>query len=516
MRRVWSCGAVLALLSVAGCGEPLNFTMQQEGDTQTDSASLRAAVDVNKIKVHLQALETIGPHPAGSPAHQAAVAYFEGKLKAAGYKTSQQAFSFTEYTELAPSTLAITAPVSKTYASGAAVYELGADVGYMEYSKAGTVSGQLQPTSDIVIPPGPTAGSSNSGCQATDFPAGTAGKIALVQRGTCTFLEKTQAAAAAGAIAIIIFNEGQAPDRTGTDYFTLGEASTIPAVMVSYAVGDELYQLTKNGAVSVTLKVSSETNKRDTMNLIADSVAGRNDRIVVAGGHLDSVAEGPGTNDNGSGAATLLVVAEQMAALGIAPRNKLRFAFWTAEENGLYGSTNYATALTTTEVKAHQVYLNYDMIASSNWVPMVYDGDGSDTGTAGPNGSQNVEAIMLDYFAGLGKVTYPTAFDGRSDYQGFMDRKIPIGGLFSGADEVKTAAQAALYGGVAGSLLDWNYHQPSDTLANMNLTALDVMSDATAHGVLTFAMTTSAVTGTSKSSNNAIKPPTFKGPRKIR
>jgi Zn-dependent M28 family amino/carboxypeptidase len=515
MRRVWSCGAVLALLSLASCGgDELSVTMQQQGDTQTDSASLRAAVDINKIEVHLQALEALGPRPAGSPANAAAVAYFESKLQAAGYLTKQQPFSFIEYLEHAPSTLAVLAPISKTYQSGAVPYELGADVGYMEYSKAGIVSGILQPTTDIVIPPGTTAGSSSSGCEASDFPAGTAGKIALVQRGTCTFLEKTKAAAAAGAIAIIIFNEGQV-GRTDTDYFTLGEVSTIPAIMVSYAVGYELYQLTKSAAVTVQLKVDSESNKSDTVNLIADSVAGRNDRIVVAGGHLDS-AVGPGIDDNGSGAATLLVIAEQMAALGITPRNKVRFAFWGAEENGLIGSTNYATALTATEVKAHHVYLNYDMIASSNWVPMVYDGDGSETGTAGPNGSQNVERIMLDYFAALGMKTYPSAFDGRSDYQGFMDRKIPIGGLFSGADEIKTAEQAALYGGKAGEYLDWTYHSVDDTWAHLNQTALDIMSDATAHGVLTFAMTTSAVTGTSKSSNAAIKPPTFKGPHRIR
>jgi Zn-dependent M28 family amino/carboxypeptidase len=109
-----------------------------------------------------------------------------------------------------------------------------------------------------------------------------------------------------------------------------------------------------------------------------------------------------------------------------------------------------------------------------------------------------IEDVFNEYFAGLGLATDPTAFDGRSDYGPFIDIGIPAGGLFTGAEGIKTAAQAAVYGGTAGVAYDVCYHQACDNLSNPNLTALDQMADAVAHAVLTFAMTTSAVNGTDK------------------
>jgi Zn-dependent M28 family amino/carboxypeptidase len=94
--------------------------------------------------------------------------------------------------------------------------------------------------------------------------------------------------------------------------------------------------------------------------------------------------------------------------------------------------------------------------------------------------------------------TDPTAFDGRSDYGPFIEVGIPAGGLFTGAEGIKTAAQAAIYGGTAGLAFDPCYHLACDTIANVNDTALDQMSDATVHATIAFAQTTSAVSGTEK------------------
>jgi Zn-dependent M28 family amino/carboxypeptidase len=178
--------------------------------------------------------------------------------------------------------------------------------------------------------------------------------------------------------------------------------------------------------------------------------------------------------------------------------NQVRFAWWGAEESGLLGSEYYVSRLSERNIKNIAVNLNFDMVGSPNFVRFVYDGDGSATPTAGPNGSKAIEQIFLDYFAQQGLKTEPTAFDGRSDYGPFIDVGIPAGGLFTGAEGIKTAAQAAVYGGTAGLAYDPCYHQACDTYANNNDTALDQMSDATAHAVLTFAMTTSAVNGTDK------------------
>jgi Zn-dependent M28 family amino/carboxypeptidase len=152
------------------------------------------------------------------------------------------------------------------------------------------------------------------------------------------------------------------------------------------------------------------------------------------------------------------------------------------------------------------------MIGSPNYVQFVYDGDVSATGTAGPNGSGNIEEVFLDYFADQALPTEPTAFDGRSDYGPFIAVGIPAGGLFTGAEGIKTAEQAAIYGGTVGAQYDPCYHLACDTFDNISLAALDMNSDAAAHAVLIYAMTTSSVKGTDK--GNATKSVTdleFKG-----
>lgn len=335
--------------------------------------------------------------------------------------------------------------------------------------------------------------------------------MALVQRGTCTFGEKAANAEAAGYDAVIIFNEGQ-EGRTEVLNGTLGGPGVeIPVIGTTFAVGEELYNA-PGARVSISTTTLSEN--RQTSNVIAESTTGRSDRVAFAGAHLDSVPEGPGINDNGSGSATILEVAEEMSEAGIKPRNKVRFAFWGAEESGLLGAEHYVSQLTARQQKDIAVYLNFDMVGSPNYGRFIYDGDGSATPDAGPNGSAVAEKVFEDYFASQNLATLPTAFDGRSDYGPFIAAGIPAGGLFTGAEDVKTAEEAALFGGLAGVAFDPCYHSPCDSFTpvedgadaetyaalegNLNRQALDEMSDAVAHSVLTFAQTTSAVNGTEK------------------
>ena len=252
------------------------------------------------------------------------------------------------------------------------------------------------------------------------------------------------------------------------------------------------------GGVEVNLVVDASSEIRTTSNVIANSPAGRDDRVVVVGAHLDSVAEGPGIQDNGSGSAAILEIAIQMANQQISPRNQVRFAWWGAEEAGLLGAQHYVDQLSPRDIKDIALNLNFDMIGSPNFVRFVYDGDGSDTPLAGPNGSKNIESVFLDYFAAMSLPVEPPAFDGRSDYGPFIEVGIPAGGLFTGAEGIKTPDEAALYGGTAGEQYDPCYHLACDTFDNISLQALDEMSDAVAHSVMTFAMTTSAVNGTDK------------------
>jgi aminopeptidase Y len=189
----------------------------------------------------------------------------------------------------------------------------------------------------------------------------------------------------------------------------------------------------------------------------------------------------------------------------VKPRNKLRFALWGAEESGLVGSTQYVEGLPVAEQEKIALYLNFDMIGSPNPVYFVYDGDNSDAVGAGPgpDGSAAIEKAFEAFYTKRNLPFKGTDFDGRSDYGPFIAAGIPAGGLFTGAEGIKTADEAALWGGTAGTAYDPCYHQACDNFANINLTALDVNADAVAYATLQFAMTTEAV--------NGIKGKTLKG-----
>ncbi|GAA2701820.1 M28 family metallopeptidase [Actinoplanes palleronii] len=237
-----------------------------------------------------------------------------------------------------------------------------------------------------------------------------------------------------------------------------------------------------------TTQQSFTYNGATGYNLIADWPGGDTSDTLMIGAHLDSVTAGPGINDNGSGSAANLEVALQVARSGFQPARHLRFGWWGAEELGLRGSTAYVNSLTTAQKSAIGGYLNFDMVASPNPGYFLYDGDNSDnTGSGpGPTGSAEIEQTLADYYTTIGVPTRGTDFDGRSDYGPFISAGIPAGGIFTGAEGRKTAAQVTLWGGTA-TAFDACYHASCDTTANINDTALDRNSDAIAYAVWTLA-----------------------------
>ncbi|MEE1740897.1 M28 family metallopeptidase [Streptomyces sp. BE147] len=209
-------------------------------------------------------------------------------------------------------------------------------------------------------------------------------------------------------------------------------------------------------------------------NLIADWPGGDANKVLMAGAHLDSVSSGAGINDNGSGSAAVLETALAVSRAQLAPDKHLRFAWWGAEELGLVGSRYYVNNLPSTERSKLSGYLNFDMIGSPNAGYFVYDDD------------PVIEKTFKDYYAGLSIPTeIETEGDGRSDHAPFKNVGIPVGGLFSGADYTKTAAQAQKWGGTAGQSFDRCYHSSCDNTSNINDTALDRNSDAIAHAIWT-------------------------------
>ncbi|MFI0923200.1 M28 family metallopeptidase [Streptomyces sp. NPDC021012] len=220
-------------------------------------------------------------------------------------------------------------------------------------------------------------------------------------------------------------------------------------------------------------------------NLIADWPGGDPSQVLMTGAHLDSVTAGPGINDNGSGSAAILETALAVSRAQLQPTKHLRFAWWGAEELGLVGSQYYVNNLPSTERSKISGYLNFDMIGSPNPGYFVYDDD------------PTLEQTFKDYFTGLGIPTeIETEGDGRSDHAPFKNVGIPVGGLFSGADYIKTAAQAQKWGGTSGQAFDRCYHASCDTSANINDTALDRNSDAIAYAVWNLSTGTTPPAGT--------------------
>lgn len=441
---------------------------------------LLECVTVEGVREHQAAFQAIadangGTRASGTPGYVASVDYVASQLQAAGYDVTIQEFMFEFFEVLTPSVLEQISPTPTSYVDGE-------DFAIMGFSGSGDVTATVQAV-DLTLPPGPAADTSTSGCEASDFAGFTPGNIALIQRGSCSFAQKAQNAEAAGAVGVIIFNEGQ-EGRTDVIFGTLGSSGiSIPVVGASFALGIELAQA--SGPV-VRLFTDTRTTLMESANVFAETRSGDDSNVIMVGAHLDSVPEGPGINDNGSGSAAILEVALQMQK--VKPRNTVRFAWWGAEEFGLFGSDNYVFGLSEDELDDIALYLNFDMIGSPNYVRFIYDGDGSAFGLAGPPGSDEIETLFQDFYGERELAFEPTEIDFRSDYAAFFDVGIPFGGLFTGAEGIKTPAQAATYGGTAGIQYDPCYHQACDTFDNVSLEVLDLNADAVAFATLHYAM----------------------------
>jgi aminopeptidase Y len=452
---------------------------------------LLQCVTLDGVRAHQKAFQRIanrsdGMRASGTKGYDRSASYVYWKLKRAGYKVTRQTFEFNASLQLGPSTLQQTAPASVTYVEGV-------DYDNMDQSDPGDVTAAVTPV-DVQLGPGNTT---TSGCEATDFTGFPAGNIALLQRGFCTFEDKAENAAAAGAVGAIIFNQGNTPDREGLIGGTLGDTneSGIPVADATYARGAEW---AGTAGLIMHLDLDLFRGLAKTKNIIAESRKGDPNNVVMVGAHLDSVDAGPGINDNGSGVAAVLETALQMKK--VKPTNKVRFAFWGAEEAGLVGSDFYVNSLTPEQREKIALYLNFDMVGSPNHVFFIYDGDNSspdpenpDDAGPGPAGSDVIEARFEKFFKNRKLPTKGTDFDGRSDYLAFIENGIPAGGLFTGAEGIKTAEEAALWGGTAGEAYDPCYHQACDTFKNVNRRALATNADAVAYATLFYAKSTKEI-----------------------
>ncbi|MBF4462831.1 M20/M25/M40 family metallo-hydrolase [Rathayibacter sp. VKM Ac-2878] len=429
-----------------------------------------AAVTVDGIMTHLEAFQAIadandGNRAIGTDGYEQSGEYVEAVLKAAGYTTERQ--DFTTATQTIDAFSLETAPAVT-----------GVPMEFTPSTPAGGVSAEL------VTPVDPL------GCDADAWAGVDAtGLIALVSRGACSFLEKSTAAGAAGAAAILIYDNVASDALNGT--YGGPDDSAIPGAGLTQAEGQSLLAALPTTAA---LTIEQTTSEVETFNILTETPGGDHDNVVMLGAHLDGVPEGPGINDNGSGSATLLETAVQLAEAG-PTTNAVRFAWWGAEEVGLVGSYTYVDSLSEEEAAKIATYMNFDMIASPNYVISVYDANESsfEAPVTVPAGSIATEKAFTDYFDSIGQPWIDTAFDGRSDYDGFISVGIPASGVFTGADDVKTEEEVALFGGTAGIPQDPNYHTAADDLSNVNKEALGITSKAIAFVTASFANDTSTI-----------------------
>ncbi len=479
----------LVQLAVVAMIAALLIPGQVLADDISVSKGFRKAVTLAGVREHQQAFQAIanandGTRSSGTPGYEASRDYVVDRLEAAGYTPTVQAFPFAFYRQLAPSTFERVSPDPRTYVEGAS-----ADYSPMTYSGSGDATAQVTHVTA-------SAGSPGAGCASADFAGFTPGRVALIARGACAFKIKAINAQTAGASAVVIYNNVAGPLNG-----TLGSpGQNIPVIGTLQSIGLDTVTRLASGSVVFHVETSTDSDTRTTWNVIAETATGNPEQVVVVGAHLDSVLPGPGINDNGSGSGAILEIAEVFAAQGREARNKLRFMWFGAEEFNLLGSAHYVANLTPDERADIKAMLNFDMVGSPNYVRFVYDGDGSDTSPAGPPGSAFIEKVFVDYFDSQGLQSEPTQFSGRSDYGPFIAQGIPAGGLFTGAEGTKTAAEAAIYGGTAGMAYDPCYHQACDTFANNSNTGLDQMSDAAAHAILTMSRTKVDITVTEAAS----------------
>ena len=479
--------ALASLLGATGCtlrapaaGEP-DRRGGGEVASQREPGALSLAVrkDVTRrgVAAHLAAFQAIarrngGNRAAGTEGYDDSARYVYEQLRAAGYDVRYQEFAFGAYVERVERAREVR-PTARVLAVDA-----------MEYSPSTPRRGL---TAELAVVPLDADGS--HGCEAGDYEGRPfRGRIALVKRGTCAFADKAKTASSAGAVAAIVYSDLEEGFEG-----TLGgpEEASIPTVSVTRAAGEALAADAAGGReVVVSLNVQS-TTEETSRNVIAE-IGGRADGpVVMAGGHLDSVDEGPGLNDNASGSAALVEVARQLAKTR--PRTKVRFAFWGAEEVGLIGSRYYARRLRAAEVRRILVYLNFDMVGSPNFGRFVYTR--GDVRSGAKRAAETIGRIFLDYFRARGLPAERLEYGGGSDHTSLAAVGVPTGGLFTGASATKTAREARLFGGDAGKPYDACYHQACDTRANVDLAVLHEMADAAAHAVATFATEPALVRG---------------------
>ncbi len=453
--------------SVSGTASPAASPSSSLGD------ALRAAIDVDDILADLGRLQAIadanaGTRAVGTAGYDASAEFVAGELRSAGFEVDLQPVTIPVFLQTAPGVISIAA-------AGVPALEDVRDFKAMVYSASGDVTAKVFALGfDPIAQPGDRNG---RGCDAADWSAVPRGVIVLVQPGPCRRHDVVVLAQGAGVLAVVTTYADWPRDGVLRPTLIEPDDIDIPVIGGTHAVGLALAQAALDGSL-VHLVSATTVMRAAVMNVIGETPTGDPGNVLLVGGHLDSAIDGPGINDNGSGTMTVLEIARELAALAnenasgaVAPW-KVRVAFWAGEELGLFGSAAYVRTLDATAIASIRAYLNFDMLGSPNGVRAVYD----PAGTLRERESAVVARLFSGALEAEGRTWRPESVGGGSDQFPFDQAGIPVGGLFSGATELKTAEEATRFGGRAGQPDDACYHLACDTTANIDPVLLEQLA----------------------------------------
>jgi len=460
--------ALTLVVLLAACS-PATTASPSPPVVRTASPQPSIKIGADAVRAHLEALESIaeangGVRTAGTPGYEASVQYVAARLRDLGYAVETPEFEMATFAE---------APGASIRVEDGATFAGGTDFKAMIYSAGGEISA---PVVEVGY-----SGAANGGCEAADFAGFPAGAIAVAPPGPCFRRQVVLNAVEAGASALVVSYPQRATGRVLRPTLLEPDGITIPALSAAGTVGDALRTAALAG-VQVQISVQTAIGLAVVHNVVAETPAPAG-RLVMLGAHLDSVHDGPGINDNGSGVAALLEVARVLAAEH--PNERVRLAFWGGEEFGFLGSYAYVASLSAMERAEISAYLNFDMLGSLNPVPYVYDS------FAAAPGSAAIADFLVGYLEGAGIGAERSDLGAASDHAAFADAGIATGGIFSGATELKTAEQVAAFGGTADLPMDACYHLVCDTLENVNVESVILFARAAA--AVALAVTSGAV-----------------------
>ncbi len=441
--------ATLALLAAA-CGQSTPTTLRPP-----DARAVAAAITEDGLRGRLEALAaaTEGSdqrRAVGSAGYDRAATMVEDELRAAGWTVASDVHDAAAFVDEGGSSLEV---AGRTFDD--------ADVLPLIFAPPGDVEGPVVAI-DLDMPAGLPAAADRTGkgCAVTHYGDLPAHAIVVVRSGDCLRRDQVIAAQQAGAAAFVAVYPAAPAGIVYRPTLIEPRFLEIPAAGVSGAAMEALVEAAATGGTA-RLSTHASTRSAPTRSVIAELPGSQDGPVIMLGAHLDSVLDGPGINDDGSGVAALLEIARALG--GTRPRATIRLAFWSGEEVGLHGSYRYASGLTTEDARAIVVYANADMIASPNGFAGVYDEPGA------PAGSNSARELLASAVERAGGTPVGVDLGGGSDHRAFAEAGVATAGVFAGASDPVSDQQAAASGAVAGRPADPCYHQACDDVANANL-----------------------------------------------